>query len=106
MLESPIFGPFPLGDALPRQHLSGGVAVVFERDEGELDLVRGNEVFAEDGDTLERGKLADSDNAGRPEAEAGVFAAHAPPLVEDGPHARGRARRDTEAAPPESRTST
>ncbi len=79
---------------------------MFERDEGELDLVRGNEVFAEGGDTLERGKLADPDNAGRPEAEAGVFAADAPPLVEDGPHARGRARRDTEAAPPESRTST
>jgi hypothetical protein len=77
----------------------GGVAVVFERDEGELDLVRGNEVFAEDGDTLERGKLADSDNAGRPEAEAGVFAAHVPPLVEDGPHARGRVRRGTRAAP-------
>ncbi len=106
MLESPIFGPFILEGALPGQHLSGDVAVVFERDEGELDLVRGNEVFDESDETLERGKLANQDNAGRPEAEAGVFATHAPPLVEDGLHARGRARCDARAALPESRTST
>ena len=35
-LKSPIFGPLSLGDALLRQRLSGGVAVMFERDEGEI----------------------------------------------------------------------
>ena len=56
VLESPIFGPFPLGDALPRQHLSGGVAVVFERDEDELDLVSRDKVFDEGDDAREKGQ--------------------------------------------------
>ena len=105
-LESPKFGPFLSGTRFHDSTASGGVAVVFERDEGELDLVRGNEVFAEDGDTLERGKLADSDNAGRPEAEAAVFAAHVPRSSRMARTPEGVCDATPEPPPPESRTST
>jgi hypothetical protein len=80
------------------------MAVVFERGEGEIVL--GDKVLDGGDDALEGGELADQDNAGCPEVVAGVFAAHAPPLVEDGPHASERVQRSAPAAPPERHTST
>ena len=72
---------------------------MFERDEGELEFVLRHKVFDEGDDAFGRSELADQDNAGRPEVEAGVFATHTPPPVEDCPHALGRVQRGAPAAP-------